>query len=187
MNFQDWLSHLANNPLFISASSISLCFAYVLVIFSKTSLGKKLFNKAKSSYDEALKEKEETLENLKETIEAKESEIKELTYQYENRLNVLLCENVELEKLLDKIGEVSPNLKIKNALEEFKNSREERLNKINEVFTYLNFDLLKEKAEESDRLIEEAKKAVEASYGERLDKLEELLGQLQKKEEEGHL
>ena len=187
MNFQDWLSHLANNPLFISASSISLCFAYVLVIFSKTSLGKKLFNKAKSSYDEALKAKDETLNNLKETIEAKESEIKELTYQYENRLNVLLCENVELEKLLDKIGEVSPNLKIKNALEEFRNSREERLNKINEVFTYLNFDLLKEKAEETDRLIEEAKKAVESSYGERLDRLEELLGQLQKKEEEGDL
>lgn len=182
MNIQVWLSQLANNPLFISTSSISLCFAYALVIFSKTSLGKKLFNKAKSSYDEAIKEKDETLNGLKETIEAKESEIKELTYQYENRLNVLLCENVELEKLLDKIGEISPNLKIKEALEEFKNSREERLNKINEVFSYLNFDTLKEKAEETDKLIEEAKKAVEASYEERIAKLEEMIGQLQNKE-----
>lgn len=187
MNFQDWLSQLANNPLFISTSTVSLCFAYVLVIFSKTSLGKKLFNKAKSSYEEAAKEKEETFNLLKETIESKESEIKELTYQYENRLNVLLCENVELEKLLDKIGEISPNLKIKEALEEFKNSREDRLNKINEIFTYLNFDLLKEKAEEADRLIEEAKKAVEASYEERIAKLEEMLGQLQKNEQEGNL
>lgn len=185
MNFQDWLSQLANNPLFISASSISLCFAYALLIFSKTSLGKKLFNKAKSSYEEAVKEKEETFKNLKETIEAKESEIKELTYQYENRLNVLLCENAELEKLLDKIGEITPNLKIKNVLEEFKNSREERLDKINAVFTYFNFDLLKEKAEEADRLIEEAKKAVEASYEERIAKLEEIL--LQEKEQEGDL
>ena len=173
------LSAFFNMPVVISVMSVTFGFIYLLVIFSKTSLGKKLFNKVKANYEDVVLRASKMSEELSKIKTEKEKAIKEIKEEYEKRLALSLSETEELENCLKTIAETTANKKVKEGIEEFLSHKEERHAKMTELIaTYADFKELQGKAQKeaeqakatSTALLEQEKALYEAKK-EELDKL----------------
>ena len=158
------LSAFFNMPIVISIATSLVAFIEVMVIFSKTSLGKKLFSKMNIKAEQAVSMVEEIKTEAQNLLNLKDREIDELGETYEKKLAVVLSENLELEKVIEKIGEVIPNQKVKEVISSFIESRGERAIQISScIGTSQEFLALKEEAEKAR---EEAKALYEAKINE---------------------
>ena len=164
------ISAFFNMPIVITLMSITFGFIYVLVIFSKTSLGKKLFNKVNLKYDEVVRYCKEMKENCETFLKEKEEQIRELKETYEQKLAVAVSYTEQIEDLLDKVADTTPNKKIKGLIEEFKSTKEERLAEIKKaVGTYEEFLELKGKAEEVQKQVEDKVNEIKNNVTEELN------------------
>lgn len=114
-----WFEELKNNiewfcnlPLPIVGISVGTAFAFLLIIFSKTSLGKKIYSKAVAKVDNAVS----LLKSYKETADKK---VEELKCKYEEKLQIVSAENKKLEKLLIAVSENINNKKVKELVDAY--------------------------------------------------------------------
>ena len=179
----NWFDELAskvsaflNTDIMITIISISIAFVYILVIFSKTSLGKKLFNRVEKDVKENYKVITETLETCNATKQEVENKVQELKDEYEKKLGVITSYANELENILYQLGDVIPNAKVKKLIDEFKSQKEARIAEISKVVgTYSEFQELTLKSVEIEQEIENRVKAqveiIENLYKEKFDAL----------------
>ena len=177
------IGEFANTPIVITAFSITYALVVGLVIFSKTSLGKKLFNKALSLATSAKSKADNMEETLSKFRAEKDRQVEEIKKAYDDELAVAVGESLELENLLSKIGEAIPNKKVQTLISDFMESKDERLAKIREIVTsHVDIEGLKTKVQESEERVlslkekyeAEAKEAVEAYKAVLSDKEAEL-------------
>ncbi len=116
-----------NKPIPIIGFTIGTLIIMFLVIFAKTSLGRKSlnylknkyselndgFNKAKKYYEEAIKAKDELIEN-------KDKYIEELKSMYEEKLALVQINKDKEKEIIIAIGSNINNVKIKKIIEEYK-------------------------------------------------------------------
>lgn len=153
------LSAFFNMPVVVTITSVTLGFIYIMVIFSKTSLGKKLFSKALQKYDAVLEYCKEMKANLETFKEEKEAQIAQIKEEYEKRLAVMMNYNLTLENLLGQMTEHIPNKKVKEDIYAFMSTKQERLAEIAEYLPNMEeYNALKAKAESVQEEIEKAKK-----------------------------
>lgn len=152
------LSAFFNMPVVVTITSVTLGFIYIMVIFSKTSLGKKLFSKALQKYDAVLEYCKEMKANLETFKEEKEAQIAQIKEEYEKRLAVMMNYNLTLENLLGQMTEHIPNKKVKEDIYAFMSTKQERLAEIAEYLPNMEeYNALKAKAESVQEEIEKAK------------------------------
>lgn len=151
-----WLSNFFQHPAVMWITNITLIFIYVLVVFSKTSLGKKLFNKA-------LKKAEETKEFAIATKKMSDDFQKQINdtltlaqQEYEKRLSTILSYTEELEKVIHEIGETIPNQKVKEVIKKFESEKDTRKQAILETMVdYAYIDELRSKSAKIEQQIED--------------------------------
>ena len=163
-----WLSNFFNHPAVMWITNITLIFIYCLVVFSKTSLGKRLFNKALAKYDAVVGITKEWKKETDKFKEESQQVVKDLKTEYEQKLGVVCSYAESLENLLYQIGEVSPNQKVKKLIKDFEEQKEARKIEISKaVGTYEQFKEMALKSAEIDKEIENRVK-------EQVDKFQEL-------------
>lgn len=163
-----WLSNFFNHPAVMWITNITLIFIYALVVFSKTSLGKRLFNKALAKYDAVVGIAKEWKKDTDKFKEESQKAVKDLKEEYEQKLGVVCSYAESLENLLYQIGEVSPNQKVKKLIKDFEEQKETRQAEISKVVgTYEQFMEMARKSAEIDKEIEDRVK-------EQVDKFQEL-------------
>ena len=160
------------HPCTISVFTALVVGTYALVIFSKTSLGKKLFSKMKTMASLAVEQGEEAKQSYSKTLAEKEKEIDELGKVYEEKLSCVLSENLYLEELIGQIGEATPNKKIASLIEKFKEEKAQRWESISANIPSLQeVEELRKEKEEAEAKAE----AVIADYSDFKAEAEELL------------
>lgn len=189
------LSAFFNMPVVVTITSVTLGFIYIMVIFSKTSLGKKLFSKALQKYDAVLDYCKEMKANLETFKTEKEAQIAQIKEEYEKRLAVMMNYNLTLENLLGQMTEHIPNKKVKEDILAFMSTKQERLAEIAEYLPNLEeYQALKAKAESVQEEIEKAKiEATEALqekialYDAKCEQLDNLLAKAEKTLEKANM
>ena len=160
-----------------------------LIIFSKTSLGKKLFFKTTSEIakiNEIARLSNEKVEQVKLLAEDK---INALTSEYERKSAIIVSYYEFLENGIYQIIEKIPNEKVKNELNDFKKKFDEKKLEIASEFpTYDEFLELTNKAREISEQVNEIEKAYQEKLVELQEKYEnrfkELEDKLNEREEE---
>lgn len=154
-----------NKPIPIIGFTIGTLIIMFLVIFAKTSLGRKSlnylknkyaelnddFNKAKKYYEEAIKAKDELIEN-------KDKYIEELKSMYEEKLALVQINKDKEKEIIIAIGSNINNVKIKKIIEEYK-----KLPEITDI----------------NAALDEKKKQLESKYEEKYQEVIEKLNNLQ--------
>lgn len=189
------LSAFFDMPVVVTITSVTLGFIYIMVIFSKTSLGKKLFSKALQKYDAVLDYCKEMKGNLETFKKEKEAQIAQIKEEYEKRLAVMMNYNLTLENLLGQMTEHIPNKKVKEDIYAFMSTKQERLAEIAEYLPNLEeYQALKAKAESVQEEIEKAKieatealQAKIALYDAKCEQLDNLLAKAEKTLEKANM
>lgn len=189
------LSAFFDMPVVVTITSVTLGFIYIMVIFSKTSLGKKLFSKALQKYDAVLDYCKEMKGNLETFKKEKEAQIAQIKEEYEKRLAVMMNYNLTLENLLGQMAEHIPNKKVKEDIYAFMSTKQERLAEIAEYLPNLEeYQALKAKAESVQEEIEKAKieatealQAKIALYDAKCEQLDNLLAKAEKTLEKANM
>ena len=117
------IDNFINSPVGSIISGVLGGIVIFLIIFSKTSLGKKLFNKALNEIykiNEIARLSNEKVNNIQKLAEDK---INALTIEYERKSAIVVAYYNELEKGVYEILEVIPNQKVKEQLLDFKTSK----------------------------------------------------------------
>lgn len=153
-----------------------------LVIFSKTSLGKKLFSKAQNDIrqiNEIARLSNEKVEQVKILAEER---INSLKSEYERKSAILVSYNDLYEQEFSKIIENIPNAKVQHALTDFHEKLDEKKKEIADVFpTYEEFMILKDKAREIEEQVNEKVAEIKSTYEDTLIKLQKKLQELEAK------
>ena len=168
------IDNFINSPVGSIITGVLGVIIVFLIIFSKTSLGKKLFSKAQRdilAINEIARLSNEKVNQVKLLAEEK---INALTSEYERKSAIIVNYYNELEKgvydILDKI----PNQKVKEQLFIFKDKFDKKKEEIAQYFpTYDEFLELTNKAREVQEQVEERVKEIENAYNDRLAELVE--------------
>ena len=173
LGFKDFF----NQPLSVILGTIFGVGAMFLMVFAKTSWGKKAFNKlktqllvAENKLDESKNELAKANENLKNLKETKEQEINELKQAYEVKLYAYKDKLVNLETLCLELAKNSHNVKVENAVKDYLSIKQDLSN--------LNVSEIIENAKQ------EAKEEIKNQYDEKLDNLMLAIDELSKSNEE---
>lgn len=159
-----------NQPVAIIGCSVAFALAFVLVIFSKTSLGKKALNKLTKLFNE--------IKNIvTDFIASTNKKIKELQEYYEKKEAAIESKVAILEEVCLIIGENSHNEQVKKAMEQCKD-------KLSIAKTDYEELIEKRVQEEKDKLEQKYKEKYEEFYKTYLEqqkaKIEELVSQAEK-------
>ena len=173
----------ANTPLATSLFTAFEVGVFALVIFSKTSLGKKALAAMKAKYEVLLGYASDMKKQAEQVAKTADEKINEIKTECDKRLAVMMNYNLALENLIEKMGEHIPNKKVKEDIETFISTKQERLAEIAEYLPNMEeYNALKAQAEHIQAEIEEAKrKATEeltakiALYDEKCASLDKLL------------
>ena len=109
---KEWITWFFNLPLPIAGITTATAGIFLLILFSKTSLGKKILNKIMNAF----KKLEESFNALKIWIETK---INELKKYYEEKLQIVEAKNKRLEKLLIAVSENIHNEQVKKLVADY--------------------------------------------------------------------
>ena len=154
--FAQWVQNFINSPVGTAIVSASLSFVYLLVLFAKTSLGKKLFNRVEAKYDDVLKTaKDYKAEAIKQREQA-ENKFLELKDEYEKKLSAVVSFFEKVEGTLLDALETIPNEKVRSLAVTYlkeKDAFKEEVYK--NIGTFTEFVELKEKAENVDNLLKD--------------------------------
>lgn len=199
MNWEEvkaFVDRFTNNPLVISILTALVSFACALVIFSKTSLGKKAINELTKLYQIGHQNSSKTLKKVEEVETYTKDQIKALESDYEQKFNnyknecetrvatVVSIFNYNEEKLFAIIEKI-PNAKVQEELKNFKLGYEEKKQEISEVVGVIYQDY--------EVALEQAKEDVRKEYDEKINFLENqikqfnlYLSEIRKEEEQGN-
>lgn len=166
-----------NQPIPIIGCTVAFALVFILVIFSKTSLGKKLLKKLSIKIDVLLIAFANFKADTKAQLEEYKYHYEEYKNHYEEEKNKIESKVAILEEVCLIIGENSHNEQVKKAMEQCKD-------KLSIVKT--NYEELVEKRvkEEKDKLEQKYKEKYEEFYKGYLEqqkaKIEELVSQAEK-------
>ena len=137
--FTEFMNGLTNNPIFISMTSILSVLGSVLVILSKTSLGKKAIRKLTEMSNKTKDEVETvkiSVDNAKKELDAKALEIEELNETFQNKLQVEMKTFYSqfdfYETQMYEILKLIPNAKVQEQLNKFYGEWQEKKVEIQE-------------------------------------------------------
>ena len=134
-NFAAGFEHFWNQPVPIIGFTVGTVIIGIIVILAKTSIGKKALNKMKEMFED-LKDKLHTaiiiFNEYKENRDAEfekmkqhyEQRIKDLTEESEAKIAKLEEKQSKMESFLLDIAMNNPNIRVKKALEEYKDGEE---------------------------------------------------------------
>lgn len=134
-NFAAGFEHFWNQPVPIIGFTVGTVIIGIIVILAKTSIGKKALNKMKEMFED-LKDKLHTAITLfKEYKENRDAEFEKMKQHYEQRIKDLTEESEakiakleekqsKMESFLLDIAMNNPNIRVKKALEEYKDGEE---------------------------------------------------------------
>ena len=180
------LSEFFNMPVSVATISVSIVAIMAYVIFTKTQWGKKAISALTAKFDEMLlvgKGMKKAQEEAKEEAEKKFEEYKAET---DAKISASASYLSQLENFVYSIEDEIPNKKVREAIETFKNGKDERakaiaefvplLPQVEEMKAHMEEERLKalEAQEEAKRTIDEVKALYEAKTRE----AEEVLAQL---------
>ena len=183
---KEWITTLFNTPLVMWGSFIGEIGTFVLVIFAKTSFGKKRIRELKELYKEAKKQADVCVAALTEYKREKEAEIQKLVQTYEDKLSLAMDEVYKIEELLKDVADKTPNKKVRETLNSFVDGKAERMVELaGKLPTSAQIEELRSELDEKENEVlnfkEECEKAIEginARYAEKEAQVGELLGRL---------
>ena len=173
----------ANTPLVTALFTAFEVGVFAIIIFSKTSVGKKALATMKAKYEVLLGYASDMKKQAEQVVKTADGKIEEIKAECDKRLAVMMNYNLALENLLGQLGEHIPNKKVKEDIENFMSTKQERLAQIAEYLPNMEeYNALKAQAENVQEEIEEAKKkateeltAKIALYDEKCASLDKLL------------
>jgi len=169
------VDNFINSPVGSIVAGVLGLILIFLVIFSKTSLGKKLFNKTQTdikAIHEIARLSNESVNNVKLLATEK---INALTSDYERKSAIIVSYYNELELGVFEILEKIPNVKVQKELKAFQVKFEEKKLEIaSQLPTYEDFVKLTEKARDVEIQVEEKVKKIESAYNQTLAQLQEM-------------
>lgn len=142
-----------NKPIPIICFIAVMLIIIFLIIFSKTSFGKKALNELKLKFDVMKNMFDEIIKAKDEIINRKEEIIAEMKQDYEDKLALIQAEKDKEKEVIIAIAQNINNIKIKKIIEEYKHTVS---------------------PESISELVEEVKKDYESKYEQVLKELEEL-------------
>lgn len=167
-----WFEELKNNiewfcnlPLPIVGISVGTAFAFLLIIFSKTSLGKKIYSKAVAKVESAVS----LLKTYKEDADKKVASLKS---EYEEKLQIVNAKNEKLEKLLIAVSENINNKKVKELVDTYCKESKEVI-AIADVVDDAIIETKEQCVKETQSIIEEYKEKLQAEFDSKSKELEE--------------
>ena len=183
---KEWITTLFNTPLVMWGSFIGEIGTFVLVIFAKTSFGKKRIRELRELYKEAKKQADVCVAALTEYKKEKEAEIQKLVQTYEDKLSLAMDEVYKIEELLKDVAEKTPNRKVRETLNSFVDGKAERMVELaGKLPTSAQIEELRSELDERESEVlnfkEECEKAIEginARYAEKEAQVGELLRRL---------
>lgn len=126
------LSAFFNMPITEIMTAILTVCVFALVIFAKTSFGKKAIIKLTAKY-QAMKEAGESIKRDNEAHKAEtDAKIEALKSDYEGKLEIVLSYAQTLEETLIAVGEATPNKKVNELARKFAEGKAARLREIAE-------------------------------------------------------
>lgn len=182
--FTQWLTNVTNNPAFIAVASVVSSISGVLLIVSRTSLGKKAlkkmfnlttkiegdFDSHKKVVEDKLKESEELInKKLSELAEVKDSVI-EASKELDKQVKIYFNQFNFYEEQMFAILELIPNAKVQEKVSEFKAEWEDKKKEIEE-FLCISYEEFEAKAQE----FEDEKNKQIAELQKQLDEIKELV------------
>lgn len=164
---QEWLDNITHNPAFLAVSSILTAIIGALILFSKTSFGKKALQKmvdlCKAIQNE-FKSTKETVDGAVDLMQNTKKEMEDLKEQVFEEVKVYFDYISCFEKGFHDVVSQIPNAKVQAALLEFESTWKEKKKKIEEHIgaSYDQFDeKLKEIEEEKNKEISDLKHEIE--------------------------
>lgn len=125
---QDFFSTPLGQSLIGIFTSLTTIFAYMLVIFSKTSYGKRKLAKVNADFEKLGLKVNENDKIVKDTQNQVKSEIERVRGEYEERLKLYQKDVDRMEQLLLEIAKIEPNAKIKELILNYYNQETEETN-----------------------------------------------------------
>lgn len=161
--FTQWLTDVSNNPVFISISSIVAILGSVLVVISRTSIGRKAIKSLTELSNGTKAEVINVSTKVKGKIEEVDSKIKELEEkkneflkEAENKFKVFYSQFEFYETQITAILELIPNAKVKEAVSEMKSQWSEKKKEIEE-FIGVSYNEFQDKMSKLEEELKELK------------------------------
>lgn len=162
---KEWITWFFSLPLPIAGITVGTCGVFLVILFTKTSLGKKLYNKATQKVESAVSE----LKTYKDYADKKVEELKKV---YEEKLQLISAKNEKVEKLLIGISENINNIKVKELVDSYcKESKE--IIAIADVVDDAIIETKEQCIKETQSIIEEYKAKLQSEFDAKTKELEE--------------
>lgn len=162
---KEWITWFFSLPLPIAGVSIGTVGVFLVILFSKTSLGKKLYNKALAKIEKA----QEELRTYKNYADKKCDELKS---QYEEKLQLVNAKNEKVEKFAIAVSENINNKKVKELVDTYC----EESNKVIAIADIVDDAVIEAKEQcykEAEKVINEFEEKLEEKFKEKEKELEE--------------
>ena len=173
----EWLSQFFDKKIVLIIVGITYLLGAALIIFSKTSLGKKAIKVLTDISRETREKAQETNEKVKSVELLANEKIESLKGEYEKKVSALISIIDFYEVSVFQILEQIPNVKVQAKIREFKDSYEAKKEEINKwvTVTYLEY---KESIEEQVAIIQAEKEEQIANLRSEIESLKELINSL---------
>lgn len=161
---KEWITWFFNLPLPIAGISVGTAGVFLIILFSKTSLGKKLYNSV-------VKLTKDAIDTLNEYKAYADKRIEELRNMYEEKLQIVNAKNEKLEKLLIAVSENINNKKVKELVNAYCEESKEII-AIADIVDDAIVEVKEQAVAEANKVIEDYKAKLEAEFNERKAKYE---------------
>lgn len=168
---KEWITWFFSLPLPIAGITVGTACCFLAIIISKTSIGKKMYNKAFAKIDDARAE-------LKRYNEIADKKINELKSEYEEKLQLVNAKNKALEKFFISVSENINNKKVKELLDTYC----EESNKVIAIADVVDDAIVETKEQclkETKSVIDDFKEQLQKEYDEKSKELDELIAKYQ--------
>ena len=175
---KEWITWFFSLPLPIAGITVGTACGFLAIIISKTSIGKKMYNKAFAKIDDARAE-------LKKYNEIADNKINELKSEYEEKLQLVNAKNEQLETLLIAISENIHNAKVEKLVKDYCEKSQEYF-AIADVVDDAIVETKEQCLNETKGIIDEFKEQLQKEYDEKSKELDELIAKYQELVEVKH-
>ena len=164
-NVKEWFTWFFSLPLPIAGLTAGTVCVFALVIFTKTSFGKKVYLKA-------MEEVKSAVSKLNEYKDKADKKVDELKKQYEEKLQIAYAKNEKVEKLLIAVSENINNKKVQELVNAYcKESKE--IIAIADVIDDAVIETKEQCVAQAQSVIDDFKAKLQAEYDAKSKELEE--------------
>lgn len=174
---KEGITWFCNLPLPIAGFTVGSLIVFVAILFTKTSFGKKLYNKALAKVENAISE-------LKTYKGYADKKCEELKATYEEKLQIVSAKNEKLEKLLVAVSENINNVKVKELVDAY-NKESKEIIAIADVVDDAIIETKEQAIKETQSIIEEYKAKLQAEFDAKSKELEEQIAKYKELIENG--